>query len=281
MCYRTVKAAWSINAYFDVSVLFCSSLVGRSEYTAAVVLQMADKCVRWGLGVKERFPWRRCLVFVLPEASLLLVDVYRGIPIKMASAPLMSSYTRQKNARVTVYGRRCSLQYGPLLETTVQAHEGLLVASNCKAFALALHVSLPPCSAKICNSRSDRPAVPLFFFQLSLHLFHSKMYAKNSFADEHRALSFIYIIREGDEMTQFKHAGSDTLELYDNATIKRASTNPTTDALISLPVSIGGTYLSLALGLGSGRYAQVSCFVACTPLTKISRRAVAVDEKRG
>ena len=62
----------------------------------------------------------------------------------------------------------------------------------------------------------------------------------NSFADEHRALSFVYVVRGGDEAVYFKHAGADTLELYDDATIKRASTTPTTDALINLPVSEAG-----------------------------------------
>lgn len=61
-----------------------------------------------------------------------------------------------------------------------------------------------------------------------------------SFADERRALSFVYVVRDGDEAVHFKHAGSDTLELYENATIKRASTNPTTDALINLPDPEGG-----------------------------------------
>lgn len=61
-----------------------------------------------------------------------------------------------------------------------------------------------------------------------------------SFADRHRALSFIYVTRAGDEMAHFKHAGSDALELHNNATIKRASTTPTTDALINLPASEGG-----------------------------------------
>lgn len=63
----------------------------------------------------------------------------------------------------------------------------------------------------------------------------------NSFADEHRALSFVYVVRDGDEAVHFKHAGADTLELHSNATIKRASTTPTTDALINLPVSEEGT----------------------------------------
>lgn len=62
----------------------------------------------------------------------------------------------------------------------------------------------------------------------------------NSFADAHRALSFVYIVGDGDEAVHFKHAGSDTLELHNNATIKRASTTPTTDALINLPVSEAG-----------------------------------------
>lgn len=61
-----------------------------------------------------------------------------------------------------------------------------------------------------------------------------------SFADEHRALSFVYTVRDGDEMSHFKHTGSDALELYNNASIKRASTTPTTDALINLPTSEGG-----------------------------------------
>lgn len=64
-----------------------------------------------------------------------------------------------------------------------------------------------------------------------------------SFADRPRALSFIYVIRAGDETAHFKHAGSDTLELHNNATIKRASTTPTTDALINLPVSEGGVHV--------------------------------------
>lgn len=65
---------------------------------------------------------------------------------------------------------------------------------------------------------------------------------KNSFADEDRSLSFVYVVRDGDEARHFKHAGSDSLELYENATIKRSSTNPTTDALINLPASEGGTF---------------------------------------
>ncbi|CAM9210897.1 unnamed protein product [Ectocarpus sp. 13 AM-2016] len=66
-----------------------------------------------------------------------------------------------------------------------------------------------------------------------------------SFADEHRALSFVYMVRDGDEMSHFKHTGSDALELYDNATIKRASTTPATDALINLPTLEGGSLLDL------------------------------------
>ena len=66
----------------------------------------------------------------------------------------------------------------------------------------------------------------------------------NSFADKDRALSFVYVVRDGDDATHFKHAGSDSLELYLNATIKRASTNPTTDALTNLPVSEGGKSMS-------------------------------------
>lgn len=62
----------------------------------------------------------------------------------------------------------------------------------------------------------------------------------NSFADEHRALSFVYVVRDGDQAVHFKHAGADTLELHNDATIKRASTTPTTDALINLPVSEAG-----------------------------------------
>lgn len=62
----------------------------------------------------------------------------------------------------------------------------------------------------------------------------------SSFAAEHRALSFVYVVRDGDETMHFKHAGSDTLELHNDATIKRASTTPTTDALINLPVPEGG-----------------------------------------
>lgn len=67
-----------------------------------------------------------------------------------------------------------------------------------------------------------------------------------SFADEHRALSFVYVVRDGDEAVHFKHAGSDTLELYNSSTIKRASTNPTTDALINLPVSEAGALILLS-----------------------------------
>ncbi|CAM9804617.1 unnamed protein product, partial [Scytosiphon promiscuus] len=66
-----------------------------------------------------------------------------------------------------------------------------------------------------------------------------------SFADEHRALSFVYVVKEDDETAHFKHAGSDALELYDNATIKRASTSPTTNALINLPAAEGGSLLDL------------------------------------
>ena len=57
-------------------------------------------------------------------------------------------------------------------------------------------------------------------------------------------MSFVYVVRDGDDATHFKHAGSDSLELYLNATIKRASTNPTTDALTNLPVSEGGKSVS-------------------------------------
>lgn len=67
------------------------------------------------------------------------------------------------------------------------------------------------------------------------------MYAHISFAEGARALPFVYTVRTGDDSTYFKHTGSDALELYENATIKRASTHPTTDALINLPVSEGGT----------------------------------------
>ncbi|CAM9340464.1 unnamed protein product, partial [Hapterophycus canaliculatus] len=66
-----------------------------------------------------------------------------------------------------------------------------------------------------------------------------------SFADEHRALSFVYVVKEDDETAHFKHAGSDALELYSNATIKRASTTPTTDALVNLPASEAGSLLDL------------------------------------
>ncbi|CAM9569589.1 unnamed protein product, partial [Sphacelaria rigidula] len=59
--------------------------------------------------------------------------------------------------------------------------------------------------------------------------------ALQSSSEGQRALSFVYIVGYQDQATHFKHAGSDALELFDNATIKRASTHPTTDALINLP----------------------------------------------
>lgn len=83
----------------------------------------------------------------------------------------------------------------------------------------------------------------------------------HSFADEHRALSFVYVVKEDDETAHFKHAGSDTLELYNNATIKRASTKPTTDALISLPVSEGGGFV-LARGSCDSR-CRNCCAISC------------------
>lgn len=66
-----------------------------------------------------------------------------------------------------------------------------------------------------------------------------------SFVERDRALSFVYTVRDGDLAVHLKPDGSDALELYQNATIERASTHPTTDALINLPASDGGESNSL------------------------------------
>lgn len=85
-----------------------------------------------------------------------------------------------------------------------------------------------------------------------------------SFADQHRALSFTYVITPGDEAAHFKQAGSDALELHNNATIKRASTTPTTNALISLPVSEGGVYI----------YVYIYIFIHVRRLTIIAQLSI-------
>ncbi|CAM9190144.1 unnamed protein product [Choristocarpus tenellus] len=67
------------------------------------------------------------------------------------------------------------------------------------------------------------------------YAYYDKSFDTTSFTQGDSALSFVYTVQDGDEVIYLKHTSSDALELVHNSTIKRASTNPTTDALISLP----------------------------------------------
>ncbi|CAM9188184.1 unnamed protein product, partial [Discosporangium mesarthrocarpum] len=79
----------------------------------------------------------------------------------------------------------------------------------------------------------------------SKYAYFNKFFDTGSFAQAERALSFVYTVEPGDEAVYFKHASSDALELHGNSTIKRTSTNPTTDALINLPAPGAGSLLDV------------------------------------